>query len=66
VYEACKQLGDRVVEGDDGEMNHDCKNCEAMKVLLRLQFNLRKKDSSVVSEALDAAINDSLYVPDGY
>jgi hypothetical protein len=46
--------------------NHDCKNCEAMKVLLRLQFNLRKKDSSVVSEALDAAINDSLYVPDGY
>jgi len=57
-----------VVEGDDEEMNtkHDCKDCEAMKVLLRLQFNLRKKDSSVVSEALDAAINDSLYVPDGY
>ena len=43
--------------------NCDCKNCEAMKVLLRLQFNLRKKGNGELIQALDAAINDSLYIP---
>jgi len=38
----------------------DCKDCEAMKILLRLQFNMKK--GGRVSEALDAAIEDKLYV----
>jgi hypothetical protein len=44
--------------------NCNCKNCEAMKIILRLQYNLHKRDAtSELSELLDAAIKDSLYVP---
>ena len=38
----------------------DCKDCEALKILLRLQWNLQKGGST--REALDAAIEDKLYV----
>ena len=38
----------------------NCKDCEAMKILLRLQWNLHKGGST--REALDAAIEDKLYV----
>ena len=50
--------------------NRDCKNCEAMKILLRLQFNLSKENDDRVArcgdikQALDSAIRDSLFVPD--
>ena len=40
----------------------DCKNCECMKIIERLQFNL-KKDCYSVREALNAAIDNKLYIP---
>ena len=42
----------------------NCQDCEAMKILLRLQFNLQKRGGSgEFLQALDAAINNSLYIP---
>jgi hypothetical protein len=42
------------------EKKCNCKDCEAMKILERLQFNLKK--GGRVSEALDAAIEDKVYI----
>jgi hypothetical protein len=47
----------------NGSKNCNCDDCEAMKILLRLQFNLRKRGNGELVQALDAAIADTLFVP---
>ena len=53
----------------NGSKNCNCQDCEAMNVLLRLQFNLSKENDDHtarygdIKQALDSAIRDSLFVP---
>ena len=53
----------------NGSKNCNCQDCEAMNVLLRLQFNMSKENDDHtarygdIKQALDSAIRDSLFVP---
>lgn len=43
-------------------MKENCKDCEAMKILLRLQWNLKKaNNTSEVKEAFDCALKGKDY-----
>ena len=55
----------------NGSKNCNCQDCEAMKIILRFQFNMSKENDDHVArygdikQALDSAIRDSLFVPTG-